>query len=387
MNYLTILTQSVKKARTKIALVAFCSFAFACKENFIPPIVDERSGTLVVEGFINTGNDSTIIKLSKTTNLTTNVTTPAEKGATVRVENDAGQTFPLTEIRNGIYVVAKLNADISKKYRLSIKTSNGRQYFSDFVEAKSSAPVDLTFDFNNDMLNVYANSIDVEGKSNFYLLTYKDTYEYHAFHVDVPIKVLNHKLTVRDLQKDPSYICWRSSTSTNVNLSSTKSLNQDKIQRKVISIPSTSERLAVEYSILVKQTILTKEGYNFWTALSKNTEEVGGIFDNQPSLLKGNIHSVTDPAEVVVGFISAGTTSEKRINILHSQLPGSFKPFKLSSNECKIDTVKEGEMESYILNPPVPLHYPLVGGLIAQHAPCADCTTAGGTNVKPSFWK
>ncbi|HEX8377054.1 MAG TPA: DUF4249 family protein [Pedobacter sp.] len=65
----------------------------------------------------------------------------------------------------------------------------------------------------------------------------------------------------------------------------------------------------------VKQYGITKEGFNFLAKMKENTEQVGGIFDPQPTELKGNIFCMTNPCEKVIGFMHAGRISEKRIFI------------------------------------------------------------------------
>src|SRR5258708_35423980 len=98
-------------------------FTMACKKPFTPPAIASCGSMLVVEGVINSGPDSTIIKLSRTVNVSNKVTANPVTGAVVTVENDQNISFPLAETSNGHYVSAGLNLDNSRTYRLSIKTS------------------------------------------------------------------------------------------------------------------------------------------------------------------------------------------------------------------------------------------------------------------------
>ncbi len=373
-----------------VILSLICGSLWSCKENFMPQIKEEASGNLVVQGFINVGNDPTTIKLSRTIKLTNNTTPPPERGAIVTVETDAGVSYNLTETSNGLYTSPGLNADKTKKFRLRIKTKNNKIYLSDFVESKTSAPLDLTSNFENNNLNIYAGSTDASGNSGYYQYSFVETYEYTSFYTGI-YKVENQQIVVRNPETESVRTCWRSIPSTNINLFTTKNLSEDKVNKKINSVPSTSEKLGVEYSILVTQMVLTKQGYDFWSALNKNTEQIGGLFDIQPSLLKGNIHEVSDPTEIVIGFISAGTTSEKRLFVNATQLPASFKPFRLSIDQCRLDTIKTAkDFRELVLEPPTMLFYPVtLEPLIlgTTNIPCADCTAAGGTNKKPSFWR
>src|SRR5260221_8128106 len=80
-----------------------------CKKPYNPSIISSPNSYLVVEGVINSGNDSTIIKLSKTVNLSGQTTLNPVLGATVFVTNDQGNQFFLTDEGNGNYSSAPLN--------------------------------------------------------------------------------------------------------------------------------------------------------------------------------------------------------------------------------------------------------------------------------------
>src|SRR5258708_36172987 len=93
-----------------------------CRKPYNPPAITTPNGYLVVEGVINSGADSTFIKLSHSVNISSKVTTNAVLGAVITVESDTNVIYPLTETTNGNYVSAGLNLDISGQYRLRIKT-------------------------------------------------------------------------------------------------------------------------------------------------------------------------------------------------------------------------------------------------------------------------
>jgi len=113
-----------------------------CKKPYNPPAIASPGSYLVVEGVINAGSDSTIIKLSRTVNLSSGTTNNPETGATVSVQSSTNAIYPLIETSTGSYAVAGLNLDITKTYRISIKTSNNQQYLSDLVPVKVTPPVD-----------------------------------------------------------------------------------------------------------------------------------------------------------------------------------------------------------------------------------------------------
>src|SRR5471030_2616054 len=114
-----------------------------CKKPYNPPAVTTSNSYLVVEGVINSGSDSTFIKLSRTVNLSSKVTINPVLNATVTVEGDQNATYPLTAGANGgTYVSAGLNLDNGYKYRLRIKTPDNKEYLSDFVPLLNPPPID-----------------------------------------------------------------------------------------------------------------------------------------------------------------------------------------------------------------------------------------------------
>ena len=112
-------------------------------------------------------------------------------------------------------------------------------------------------------------------------------------------------------------------------------------------IPGDSEKLMTKYSVMVKQYALTKEAFDFWQTLKKNTESLGSIFDAQPSQLTGNIKNVNNPEEPVLGYISAGTVQQKRIFIAKAELPNWKTKYPYS---CTADTVRNDDFRPEALN-------------------------------------
>ena len=397
-------------------ILIFC----CCKKAYNPSIISSPNRYLVVEGVVNSGNDSTFIKLSRTVKLSGNVATNPELNATVTVESDQNASYPLTETGNGNYSCSGLHLDNSRKYRLRIKTANSEQYLSDYVPIVNSPPIDsISYDTKGTVsgpgLNIYANTHDQIDKARYYRWEYGETWIIHA-NYDSNYKSNGDTVLSRDLVNDDIYTCWQNDTSHNIILGSSAKLTQNLISNSpIVSIASTAEKLGDEYSILVTQYALTADAYNFYVNLKKNTEQLGSIFDAQPSEISGNIHSVSNPAEPVIGYVTIGTKSSQRIFIKKEQLPVPWV-YPLFYSDCQIATdvahklpccyysiEVDGQLVNQVNefinynrdggydNALIPLstlalpgHPP--AGYTATIRECADCTLRG-TNKKPSFWK
>nr|WP_294789880.1 DUF4249 domain-containing protein [uncultured Mucilaginibacter sp.] len=326
-----------------VVVLVVAAMLYSCKEKYLPELKETNVNYLVVEGLINTGTDSTIYTLTRTYKLDGKAVVAPERGAIVQVESDGGNVYPLPALlKPGRYGRPSVGADPTKKYRLRIITSNKREYLSDFVESRTSPPFDLKYDFDNEALNFHITTYDLSGKSIYYQHSYVETWEYTA--------LINKKSR-----------CWHVVPSPNILLSSTANLSEDRINDKlVLSVPGLSPKLDVEYSVLIRQSVLTRQGFEFFETLRKNTEAVGTIFDAQPSQLVGNIRSTTNPTETVIGFVSCGTVTEKRFLIDLPDLPTKWFTL-VDDSECRDAP------------PPPPF--------------CTDCRVLGGTTQMPSYWK
>jgi hypothetical protein len=390
-----------------LSLVAIA--ASGCKKPYIPPVVAASASYLVVEGVINSGSDSTFIKLSKTVKLSGVVTANPVLNASVVVESDLNKSYPLTETTNGYYVAAGLNLDNTPKYRLRIKTPD-EEYLSDFVAVLNSPPIDsISYTVQNNGVNIYANTHDPKNSTRYYRWSYNETWIFHS-KFESRFKSNGDTVLGRDLINDNIYRCWQSDISSTIVLGSSAKLIQDVIVNSPITfIASTSEKVSNEYSIYVKQYALTKDAYNFYVNLKKNTEQLGSIFDAQPSQINGNIHSVTNPSEPVIGYISVGSTTSQRIFIKSKALPAwettPFYPDCMLIKNCCSYVFRDQDFGPYYNQVDLFINYnkgagqyapPLIPvdalpgrpslGYTAADRECVDCTLRG-TNKQPAFWK
>jgi uncharacterized protein DUF4249 len=391
----------MKKAVYYIAtvLIAVLSVTTACRKLYTPPAITTQNvvNYLVVEGMINT-QDSTIIKLSRTVALSSPASTRPELGATVTVVSDGGSSYVLTETSGGVYSAPNLGLNPTGKYGLKITTTDGKAYQSDLVQARTSPPIDsVYYRIKNNGLQIYADTHDPTNSTRYYRWDFNDTYIYHsAFETFEYLQTTPFDTVLNRPPGNLVYTCWRSDQNPNLLLNSSAKLTKDIItENPIVFIPSNSEKIASRYSILVKQYALTVDAFNYYQQLQKNTEQLGTIFDPQPSELPGNIHSITTPSEPVIGYITAGSASQVRIFIDNRSLPAwaAVTPY----DGCKLDTALfnrhlTNEVQVFIysgLDLPIAAIAPpgssKILGYTFSTPICVDCTLRG-TNVRPGFW-
>ena len=396
-----------------ILILAIIIISESCRKPYNPPAIAAAGSYLVVEGVINSGSDSTIIKLSKTVKISNGTTLNPVTGAALAVESDQNVVFPLTETTGGKYVSAGLNLNSSHNYRLSIKTGD-EQYYSDYVQVLNSPPIDsVYFKVIDTGLTVYTATHDPANIIKYYRWDYNETWIIHPKFKSGFYSNGDTVLTRTVAQQ--VFTCWRTDTSNVIVLGSSAKLAKGVISdNPITSLTSLSPKIANEYSILVRQYALTADAYNFWVNLKKNTEELGGIFDAQPSQINGNIHSTTNPTEPVIGFVSVGSTSSQRIFISTKQLPAFGSPNEnyppgciIMPDCCLYSFIPQGsnpipinQVYEFInfnrgapvngalipIDPIAPPQSPILG-YTATDPICADCTLQkGAANKQPAYW-
>lgn len=399
-----------------LMVLALC----CCKKPYNPPVITAPNQYLVIEGAISSGSDSSFIKLSRTVNVSSKGVSNPELNARITIEGDQNISYPMTEIGNGKYVCAGLNLDNAHQYRLHIETAGNKEYLSDYVKVLDSPPIDsISYDTQGTPqgagLNIYANTHDQANNIRYYRWEYQEAWEFHSA-FESHYKSNGDTVLMRDDQNDEIYTCWQGDTSSTIVLGSSAKLSQAVIVKNpIVSIASSDEKVSVEYSILVKQHALSADAYKFYANLKKNTEQLGSIFDAQPSEISGNIHCVTTPSEPVIGYLCIGKTSSQRIFISKGQLPIWKTESIYAGCELLLDYVNElgccyymakdqkgntinqvnifinyhqpGSI-GYLYIPvsaiEIPAHPPV--GYTAATKECTDCTLRG-TNKKPAFWR
>lgn len=379
--------------------------ALGCKKPFAPAAITLNSSYLVVEGVINTGPDSTYIKLTRTVKISGPDTLKAERNAVVTVEGSDNTTYPLQEMGNGMYSSPSLGLSTVVKYRLRIVTSDNTTYLSDFVEAKDTPDIDsLSYKVLNNGVQFYATTHDPKNNTRYYRWDFDETFGYLSLYRSF-FEVGPDTLPVyRVAQNDKIYECYKTEHSNQVLLGSSAKLAQDVIVNQPLDfISGASGKISHGYSLFVRQYALTPEGFAYWQNLKKNTEQLGTIFDVQPSEIQGNIHCVTNPSQPVVGFISASGIKAKRV-FLDAQTTDVFAPFYVpppGTNECKLDTIllyPEDTFKTRLYNLTYTGDTVLVTAVFSTPTEftgynygsreCVDCRDKApyGTNMVPVFW-
>lgn len=363
----------------------------ACTDPFEAPGVAAGTPLLVVEGFLNAGTGATNVRISYSrpfSEETQSEFVPIGHAA-VSVEDEQGNSFTLQPVfGGGEYMAEDLPLISGRKYRLRITAGEGKEYLSDFVEVKPTPEIDsIGWELKDGGLQIYVNTHDPTNNTRYYRWEYDETWEFHTPYVSLyKYSEERNEMDVRSPEEMVN-ICWDSGFSTSIITGSTTRLSEDVVYKQpLLFAPWGSQKMSVLYSIRVRQYAMTKEAFEYWETMKKNTEEIGSIFDPLPSNLRGNIHNVADPSEQVIGYISAGSVREKRIYIDNDELPRDWNDPRF----CEIIDVRMDSLQ-YFFTDQVYLAISewyeglSLAGYKGTQRSCADCTLSGVTQ-KPDFW-
>ncbi|UOQ52070.1 DUF4249 domain-containing protein [Hymenobacter cellulosivorans] len=355
----------------------------SCIEPFEPSGGNANPNFLVVDGFLNSDGVTTI-KLTRSLSLKTKTDPPVEARAKLFIEEENGPRYALTETTAGTYISARLSLNPAKRYRLHFNTANNHEYVTDYTRAKITPPIDkVSWDVEGNGVRVLVSTHDATNQTQYYRWDMNETWEFTSAFRSY-LEYVNGGLRYRT---ENTFRCWTSQPSTFIRLATTTKLSQDVVaDNPLLTLPSTTTKLRFKYSVLVKQYAQTVEEFAYWELIRKNTENIGTLFDPLPSQLTGNIHCVTDPTEVVLGYIGAYSVQEKRIFISRDELPADWVPETGFGNCLRPDTILPSEINVFRDPNFLPL-VELEGKVyLGSPADCADCRRRG-TNVPPSFWK
>lgn len=370
--------------KTIWTILLFTILQWHCVQAYVSPYKSLATGYLVVEGYIS-GNSSSYIRLSRSIPLPGDSAIPAVTGAHLQLEGTDGSIGQFTDSANGYYILPPVALNTATRYRLRITNINNETYLSDYVPYKPTPPIDsISWTLNPSGVNIYANTHDPTGNTRYYQWNYIETWQYTSAE---PSGILwNGDSLVPRPASQQIYDCWHIDTAATVLIGTSEALAQDLIYAQpLIFIPTSSRPLSVEYSVLVNQYALTDSAYQYLSGIKTSTQQLGSIFDAQPTQLTGNIHCLNDPSQPVLGFLAAGTLQQERIWISNAQLPGWDYFFECPLKDSLIPDIPP-ILELFFGTPawtPIATNrYQVLTNLTT----CIDCTTMGGTNQKPPFW-
>lgn len=338
-----------------IGIYIFVLLLGACVEPINLPVNDADVNFLAVDAYLDVTHGEANVKLMRAVPINEE-RLPFEDDAFVAVEDNSNNQYVLSNLDSGRYKLTGFSSSADSQYRLYVKTSNGKEYRSEFVTVKPAPDIkQLTWKPLPDGTQLLLDTEDQTGETRFYRWNFEETWEYHARYVSylkftgvdvdtLPFDIVDSRLPAEMIDK-----CYKTQSSVQILTTSTEGLQQDVVNDfELAFIPAGAERLGYRYSILVRQQAVSKETYEYLEKLKKTSQDLGGLYAPQPSKVTGNLKNVSDPAEVVLGYFDAGYSTESRLTIASSELPAYLRFLREPSGFCTRDSTTLGGAACFI---------------------------------------
>lgn len=376
-------------------LIIYLSFIFAgCKELYNPNIASSISGYLTVEGNILYGNDATTIKLSRSIGLKNLNKIIQENNAYVVVEGNDNSKHPLRFIGNGSYQ-SKLILNKLVQYRINITTQNGNNYMSNFAPVLITPPLKTSWEQDDNGVEIFANTSDSSGNTKYYMWQYDEDWEIRSVFLSNLKFIYDDRNTLKGIDyifPDQSYDtsifrCWKNNLSRSILVADATSVNNSTLTFPLNKISTGGEKISVLYHTAIKQYAVSAQGYQFLLQMKKNTEQLGSIFDPQPTSLKSNVFCTNKQNELVIGYVDVTSVSAQNFFINNSELKNwrSGMSCIMAESENNIDSI-EKKLSGLTPTIPVKIENGRVTDLQGASPQCVDCTLRGGIKTRPPYW-
>lgn len=358
----------------KLLLCLFLlSVLIGCITDFTPDVQSVR-GILVVDGMICDGVSE--FRLSRSVGILDDLV--GEEGimnAEMVVERSDGVLFPAIHVDGGAYKIETGTLVPDLEYRLTFSI-DGVRYESSFLKPVQTVEIDsISYQKAGweKPVTVHVSSHARDDQSPYYRWSYRETWEVTAT-LFATLGYMDGKLISFDRNTSANtYYCWGRDSSKVMLLGNTKRLSENKVaQQKLFEIPSNDDRLSVLYHVEVSQMQLREEAYDYYQMMMDEIERTGGLFNMVMSAGdNGNIYNVSDPEEIVIGYVEVSNVTTKS-----RYIPFSDNLYEGGKGQCPVWTIE------------IPGgSYPWVTSTTYSTWRCVDCRMRyNATKNKPSWW-
>ena len=384
----------MKNKKHRISLfIALILMLSNCISDFeVPGDLKDMSDVLVVEGVIL--EEGTRIFLSRTVKLNETLTQSYlfenVNNASISIIDEGANVMAVAEQYEwGRYVVKeKFSFAPNMKYALDIRVA-GKHYRSAFSTPLNTPGIDeISRQINDDnSIDIMVTTHEPNNETLYCLWSFEENWEVRSrYNTLLRYDFQADEVLPQRLNGDNRYYCWASDLSKSLLLASSEKYRDAVIKdHKIHTLQPGNSRYSYLYSINVSQYRIDKEASLYFNNLQRNIDESGSLFAPQPSEITGNIQCLTDPDEIVVGYIFASKPATSRLFIPMAEL-------NLNILEDRSECIEGGQQPdprtAYIWGYGI-YDVDERGNYLYISRRCVDCTQRGlgnPTKNKPAFW-
>lgn len=365
----------------KSKYIFYLLFLSACVESFNPEIDEADSQPIIVDALLTNDNIRHSVTVNRAKNLGETSQFESISNAIVYVEDNNGQTFDYIYSTNGRYVAINSFAGVVGTFYKLVIEIEGQQYESSFEELlpevevskiNATPAVETIKSETGETTDEYRMqiSVDLDFPSNqeaYYRFDWNSTYITQTPQQgsticwdergDFPPSNLDIFTTCFISENSPSFL----------KLFTSKGLQNTSIDSVAIYSISPNKRFHTKYSTQITLYNISETAFNFWKAVENQVANSGSLFDSPPSPVNGNIASITNESERIIGIFEVASVTRSRAFFLPSVVKRDVLNYSV---DCTPVAGPFGDPP-----PPRPLY-------------CCDCSLLpGSSSAKPAFWE
>ncbi|MEN2414137.1 DUF4249 domain-containing protein [Flavobacterium mesophilum] len=404
---------------TRFLITTLLVAVFGCTTPYDYQASSGYEDIIVIESTITNQNKTQEVKITRAYKLDDKAPI-FEAGATVYVTDNTGNKYDFKQNTDKYTSVTSFQVAPNKQYQLHVRTKDGRSYISSaetLPQQTEIESVEANAKTKGQQLGIEitVNSYDPTNSSHYYRYEYDETYKIvapnwypqKATAVYFPPGTYPPGKVVIEDRTEEAKVCFSSQSSTELLLTSTNDLSEDRVTNfPVRFIPSTDPIIRNRYSILVKQYVQSLAAHTFSETLKEISNSGSILSQTQPGFFYGNIKSVENPSEKVIGYFDVSSYSEKRIFFNFKDLLNG-QPIPAYQYNCPIEFTEQnvgdyifsycfnknpafgcqGEAILNFLSSGEKVYFPteFPTSYILYPIECGDCTSFS-SNIKPPFW-
>jgi hypothetical protein len=317
----------------RILIYILLLLPMACIDPYKADVPDGQQ-LLTIEGIIHNGPGPHAISITRSAtygSVFQGLVRPVT-GATVVIRDNEGRITFLEERENSrgnYFTPAGFRAEIGKSYTLQIQTLEGKVYTSLPERVESVPPIEnialktVTIPVEGEIIprsgvQLISEINDPADQKNFYFWRLSPVV--HVLEARPDLFVILETRT--PAPKDCCVTCFRTESTGNQSLFIAQDDNFNGLTTRIPAgfIEDNGLRFVSKLRVDLKQYAISQEAYRFLRLVKQQAEISGSIFDPPPATIRGNMISLDDPDEVVLGYFMAAGESSRRIYIDKSDL-------------------------------------------------------------------
>ena len=332
----------------------------------------------------------------------------AENGARVWLEDQDGVRIDFFEASDGRYQsVRPYGATVGGSLVLYIETASGRQYASEEVEVLNTLPIDSLYAeftpepvFRNTFagrFNFYIDALNNSVDNQYLRWRWNRTYE---FSTSTPSRWIfqNGEFIIRERGSENDSlqveVCWNTLENNELHIQELLVPSEGLNQFPIFDFHSEEGLMKKGFSIEVKLTALSPTAYAYWNDIKEVSEELGTLSEKQPGTIVGNVQSLSDPNELVLGYFEASQEHAVRRQYDREDFfDDGFRVIRADLLDCGQEDILMSDKTEQAVDSMLQVHglewtlaYFGTEGAFYLRKECSVCTNYG-SNKQPDFWE